>query len=190
MTGGDLYVALAPVLAALTHLGVRHFVTGSIASSAHGVPRASIDADVVAELATAHATPLRAALGHAYYVPESRFDEAIRHQTSFSIIHLETMVKVDVFMAREEADRQALARVVRARMDAGFEIPVCSAEDSVLAKMTWFRRGGEVSERQWSDIVGLLRVANPLDGEYLRQGAIARGLADLLARAEAAARRP
>ena len=72
MTDPDLLAALTPVLRVLGDLDVRHFVGGSIASSAHGVARASVDADVVAELAPAHVAPLVAALREAFYVPEER----------------------------------------------------------------------------------------------------------------------
>ena len=97
-------------------------------------------------------------------------------------VHPATMVKVDVFVAHGEADLASLARVGRVRLDDGRDVPVCSAEDSVLAKLTWFRRGGETSERQWTDILGLLRVAS-LDHAYLRTGAESRQVADLLDRA-------
>jgi hypothetical protein len=61
VTPAALSAALTPVLDAFRLLGVRHFVAGSIASSAHGVPRASIDADVVAELVPEHTQALIAA---------------------------------------------------------------------------------------------------------------------------------
>jgi len=72
VTAPDLLSALTPVLDALRGLGVRHYVGGSIASSAHGVPRASIDADVVAELLPVHVAPLVSALRDSYYVAEPR----------------------------------------------------------------------------------------------------------------------
>jgi len=184
MSEPDLVVALAPVLDVLRRLGVRHYVGGSIASSAHGVPRASIDADVVAELLPAHAAPLAAALRGAYYVPVQHVSEAIDRRTSFNVIHLDTMVKVDVFVSRDRSfDRRALERVRSASLEGGVAIPVSSPEDTVLAKLEWFRRGGEVSERQWTDVVGLLRVGGALDIGYLRAGARDLGVTDLLLRA-------
>ena len=184
MSEPDLVVALAPVLDVLRRLGVRHYVGGSIASSAHGVPRASIDADVVAELLPAHAAPLAAALRGAYYVPEQHVSEAIDRRTSFNVIHLDTMVKVDVFISRDRPlDRRALERARPASLEGGVAIPVSSPEDTVLAKLEWFRRGGEVSERQWTDVVGLLRAGGDLDVGYLRAGARDLGVTDLLLRA-------
>lgn len=187
MITSDLAAALVPVLEALTRLGVRHCVAGSIASSAHGIPRASIDADVVAELLPAHARPLVEDLRSAYYVPEQRAIDAIGERGSFNVIHLETMIKIDVFVARNAADRQSLDRAQRVSLSSGEQVPVCSPEDTILAKLDWFRRGGEVSERQWSDVVGLLRVGRAIDRSYLVGQAETRGLGDLLTRALAEA---
>ncbi len=179
----DLFVALAPVLDVLRRLGVRHYVGGSIASSAHGVPRSSIDADVVAELGPAHAAFFVAALREGYYVSDERVRDAISRRASFNVIHLETMVKVDVFVSKDRpCDRRALERARPAAAEGTGELPLASAEDTVLAKLDWYRRGGETSERQWSDVTGLLRVRD-LEEQYLRQGALELGVADLLDRA-------
>jgi hypothetical protein len=184
VTTPDLLLALGPVLEILRVLGVRHFVGGSIASSAHGVPRASIDADVVAELGPRHAAPFAAALRDAYYLSEERVRDAVSRRGSFNVIHLETMVKVDVFVSRDRPfDRRAFDRARPASPAVGSEIPVSSAEDTILAKLEWFRRGGEVSARQWGDVIGVLRAHTALDEAYLQRGAAELGVGDLLARA-------
>lgn len=111
MTTPELRAALDPVLRVLRDLGVRHYVGGSIASSAHGVARASIDVDVVAELAESHERAFVAALSDAYYVPEARVRDAILRRASFNVIHLETMLKVDVFVSKGRPfDRRAMER--------------------------------------------------------------------------------
>ena len=184
MTGPDILLALGPVLEALRRLGVRHFVGGSIASSSYGVPRASIDADVVAELGPAHAPRFVAALRGSYYVSEERVRDAIARRASFNVIHFETMVKVDVFVSKDRPfDRRAFERARPATAEEGITLPVSSAEDTVLAKLEWYRRGGEASERQWTDVTGVLRAVGALDDAYLRQGAAELGVADLLDRA-------
>jgi hypothetical protein len=64
------------------------------------------------------------------------------------------------------------------------EFPVASAEDTILSKLVWFRKGGEVSDQQWHDILGVLRVqAGQLDLVYLREWAEELHVAGLLARA-------
>ncbi|MCL4822458.1 MAG: hypothetical protein KJ067_25300 [Vicinamibacteria bacterium] len=192
MTPPDLLLALSPVLEALERLGVRHFVGGSIASSAHGVARASIDADVVADLSQRHVDALIAALEPGYYVPDQRVRDAVARRTSFNVIHLETMLKVDVFVMKDRPhDHRAMKRVRVASLgEGGLGLPVASAEDIVLAKLEWFRRGGEVSERQWTDVMGVLRAApESLDRGYLLSGARELAVLDLLERALAEAAR-
>ncbi|HVN32556.1 MAG TPA: hypothetical protein VMT45_11280 [Thermoanaerobaculaceae bacterium] len=193
MTAPDLLAALAPLLDALRRLGVRHFVGGSIASSAHGVARASIDADVVAELRPEDVDGLLSSLGGLYYVPEARLRDAALRRTSFNVIHLETMLKVDVFVSRDRPfDRRAMERARPAGSEAagGAPLVLASAEDIVLAKLEWFRRGGEASERQWGDVLGVLRAGgSSLDRRYLEEGARELGVVDLLARALAEADR-
>jgi len=188
MSGSDLLAALEPVLAVLNRLGVRHFVGGSVASSAHGVARASLDVDVVAELAPAHVATLVGALQNAFFVDEGRVRAAVTAGRSFNLIHLATMFKVDVFVSRGrpfDASSFARARVEHLSQDpAATGIPLASAEDVLLAKLEWFRKGGESSERQWEDVKGLLRVGGAaLDAAYLRHWAPLLDVSDLLDRA-------
>jgi hypothetical protein len=188
VTGSELLSALGPVVDALEALGVRHFVGGSLASSLHGVPRASIDADLVADLRAAHVTPLVQRLEAAYYLDLARVEAAVLARRSFNAIHLATMFKIDVFVMKGRPfDQEALNRARPEALEdaAGTRrFFVASAEDTVLAKLEWFRAGGEVSERQWGDIVGVLRAgAAGLDAAYLRRWADALEVRDILERA-------
>ena len=187
MSDGDLLSALMPVLKVLRDLGVRHYVGGSLASSAHGISRASVDADVVAELQPGHVAPFVSALGATYYVPEQRLRDAVLRRGSFNLIHLETMMKVDVFVAKDRPfEHRALerAREQAATAAGSSTIPLATAEDVVLAKLEWFRRGGETSDRQWGDVLGVLRASGTrLDRRYLDEGSRELGVADLLERA-------
>jgi hypothetical protein len=188
VTATDLLLALEPVVAALEALGVRYYVAGSLASSAHGVPRASIDADLVADLRQAHVESLAARLQGAYYVDEERVRSAVQTRRSFNAIHLATMFKIDVFVAKGRPfDDEALDR---ARPRALEDVPearqyvLASAEDTILAKLEWFRLGNEISDRQWADIVGMLKTgAERLDYGYLERWAGLLEVGDLLQRA-------
>jgi hypothetical protein len=176
------------VLDALEALHVRHYVGGSLASSAHRVPRASIDADIMADLRPGDAAPFGAALGDRYYVSEDRVRDAVQRRGSFNLIHLGTMLKVDVFAAKDRPfDRRALSRARPEPLDApgGRSVPLATAEDIILAKLEWYpRRGGEVSERQWADVLGVMRVRRErLDLAYLRELAADLAVSDLLERA-------
>ena len=188
MTSSDLLGALVPVVEVLEKLRVAHYVGGSLASSTHGVARSSIDADVVADLSAEHVGPLVSALQSAYYLSEDHIRTAVEARRSFNLIHLETMFKVDVFVAKGRPfDREALARARPAALEdapGARRFLVASREDTVLAKLEWFRAGGEASERQWADVLGVLKTGwDRLDRAYLVRWAASIGVADLLDRA-------
>ena len=187
----EILEALAPVAEALEALGVAYYVGGSVASSAHGVPRASLDVDLLAELGPEHVAPLCRRLQDAYYLDPGRIRDAVARRRSFNLIHLETMFKVDVFVSTGRAfDREALSRVSAEVLGEGERaraFALASPEDTILVKLEWFRLGGEVSERQWTDVLGMLKVlGTSLDSAYLGRWAPVLGVADLLERARQA----
>ena len=175
------------VIEALEGLGVPYLIGGSLASAVHGVARATVDADLVADLRPEHAEPLAQALGEAFYADVEAIRDAIHHRSSFNIIHLETMFKVDVFVHKQRPYDQVQFQRRVAQMiatDPERTAYVASAEDTVLTKLEWYRMGGEVSGRQWRDVLGVLKVQGErLDLAYLRRWATALGIADLLEKA-------
>jgi hypothetical protein len=189
----DLVATLAPVAATLDRLGVEWYVGGSVASSAQGVARLTLDIDVVADLRPEHAAPIAAALETDYYVDAESISEALGQRSSFNVIHLGTGMKVDVFVRKatpyaREAARRRVAEDFGSP-PAGFRAWFSSPEDTVLAKLAWYRAGREISERQWRDVLGVLRVQGAaIDRGYMARWAPELGVADLLERALAAAR--
>ncbi len=190
MTGPSLSgpIALALELAALLdELGIPYVLGGSVASSLVGEPRATMDVDLAVELATPQAERLVAALGSGWYVSRDAALDAVRRHASFNLVHLETMQKVDLFvLGHGLLDRRQLAgrRRVVVDVERGDELWVGSPEDQVLRKLWWYRLGGEVSERQWRDVVAMLTVQGErLDLDDLSGAARALDLAELLARA-------
>jgi hypothetical protein len=172
------------VVDALEQLQVPYLIGGSLASTVHGEPRATLDSDVVAALRAEHAGPLVQLLRNEFYVDEAAVREAVRDRRSFNAIHLATMFKVDVFVLKERPfDRAQLERAALQLVatDPELRAYVASAEDTILAKLEWYRRGGEVSERQWRDVSGIVRVQGErLDWKYLELQAASLGVADLL----------
>lgn len=178
-------LAIASLVArALDDLGVPYFVGGSLASTLHGEPRFTRDADLVAELQPRHAEPLARALAGAFYADAESIRGAIARKGSFNAIHLATAFKVDVFVSKlRPFDRSGLSRREAAQGD-GYEVYVSSAEDTVLAKLEWYRLGGEVSGQQWRDVLAILLVQKDrLDQRYLDTWADALDVRDLLERA-------
>ena len=177
----------------LERLGVRYHLGGSIASSLHGVSRATADADLVAELSFDKVDEFVEQLQAEYYVDLGRAREAVRNCESMNLIHLATMVKVDVFVPQRRAfdqDELSRAQVHSVQLESGIHnFYFKSAEDVVLRKLEWFRAGGGASERQWSDVLGVLKMQGErLDIQYMNRGAAALGLSELLERAFAEAR--
>jgi hypothetical protein len=188
MTAPDLLDALDPVVDALQQLGLEYSVVGSVASSAHGIARSTVDADLVADLPLSVVDALVARLEPDYYVDRDAARDAVRRRSMFNVIHLSTMIKVDIYVLSERAfDRSSFARrqlrLLRDEPDRrGYHLD--SPEDTVLHKLEWYRAGGEVSDRQWADIVGVLEVqGDALDPAYLDHWAAMLGVSDLLARA-------
>ncbi len=194
MAAGDPLGVVLRVVGVLERLGVPYALGGSLASSLHGLPRATLDADIAAALLPEHVGPLVADLTAEgeFYLDEQRARDAVARSSSVNAIHLGTGFKVDLFVVGEDRlGRRELERAERIRVgeDPGEELRVATAEDIVLQKLAWFRLGNEVSERQWSDLVGVLKVKGPgLDLGYLEEEASHLGLVELLRRALAGAR--
>ncbi len=182
----ELWAAVLPVVEALETLDVPYYIGGSVASSFTGVARATQDADLVAGLRIAHALPLIEALRERYYISRDRVLEATRKRKSFNVIHLETAFKVDIFVQPETGfARQAMARRVALEVvDVGRTFDFSAAEDLVLSKLEWYELGNRVSDRQWYDLQGVLRLQGErLDLEHLRRWAGELGLGELLEKA-------
>lgn len=175
------------VTRSLEQLGVPYAVGGSLASSLHGIPRTTQDADLVADLRPAHVQPFVTAISDSFYVSPERVVQAVSRRSSFNLIHNSTGIKVDVFMLK--AEPLALQEMIRRQAfpipgHSGRSLQFTSAEDTVLQKLYWYRRGNLVSKQQWNDVLGVLKVQGKrLDFDYLEEWASRIGVADLLRQA-------
>ena len=179
--------ALVPVIDVFEKLGVRYYIGGSVASSAHGIARSTQDIDIIADLHVQHARLMVDALTQSFYVDLEMVQEAIQHRTSFNLIHLESLTKIDIFLLKPRPfDLQAFERTSSSGLEnsvAGRQFQLASPEDIILNKLEWYRQGGEISERQWTDVLGVLKVqSKSLDRAYLLRWAVQLGVEDLLKR--------
>jgi hypothetical protein len=182
----DILAAIKPIVEVLERLNVVYHIGGSVASSVYGLPRLTIDVDIIANLRPVHVRSLVKQLEAAYYIDEDMIRDAINRHSEFNIIHLETMLKVDIFIPKPRAfDQEELKRARQEVLVEGERaFYLSSPEDTILNKLEWYRMGGELSDRQWNDILGVLKVRGTLlDVEYLQRWAAVLKVSDLLERA-------
>jgi hypothetical protein len=181
-----LAASLKALASALERLHIPYVIGGSIASSARGIVRSTYDVDVVAAISMRHADQLARELGSDWYAEPEHMKRAMAAHRAFNVIHMTLGIKADIFPVTDEFHHSQLQRAVRMSLpflDDPTQYPVATAEDILLAKLRWYRDGGEISEVQWRDIAGIV-VANPsLEMDYLNCWAASLGVTDLLARA-------
>jgi hypothetical protein len=179
-------IALFQLINAFKQVGIDYVIVGSFASSFHGDYRVSADIDVVADISSEQIQPLVNSLGADFYIDDLSVSRAIAQGRSFNVIHLVAIFKVDVFPPVSDLGKQQLARreLHPVEADGSHEIWIATAEDTILAKLHWYRLGEEASELQWRDVKGILGTqGSDLDFDYLRLWAERVGVLDLLDRA-------
>jgi hypothetical protein len=172
----------------LNRLGIPYMVGGSLASSVHGIFRSTNDIDIVAAVRDEHLVPLVSALAGEFYVDADTMREAVRQVRPFNVIHFGSGYKFDIFpTAGDSFFEIQLARCQMQDVALGegdtIACSVATAEDTILAKLDWYRAGGEQSERQWNDVRGICSVQGArLDRAYMRKWAGYLNVDDLLER--------
>ena len=166
---------------------IRYVLVGSFASSIHGMYRSTADIDILADIKIDQVRPLFEALRPGFDVDEQAMRDAVAQRSSFNAIHFDSVFKVDFFVPKiDDFSRAQLERRQSRKLssDRDETVWVASAEDTILAKLRWFRAGQETSSTQWNDVIGVLGTSRDmLDIEYLRRGAKELGVDDLLEKA-------
>ena len=188
MKNPDLLSAIEPLVKAFEKLGILYYIGGSVASSAYGIARTTLDVDMVTDLKPQHVHSLIEMLEPDYYISEDMILDAINRRSSFNIIHLKTMLKVDLFITKERPyNNEIFKRIKKESLDdelKSAEFYLASCEDVILSKLEWYHLGGNISERQWNDILGVIKVqVDLLDKDYLSHWAAELGLSKLLEKA-------
>jgi hypothetical protein len=167
----------------LDNLGIPYLVGGSVASSLLGEPRATLDLDLVVDIQPKQIASLIVAIGNEFYISVEAVTDAVERKASFNAVHLESIEKVDFFVLGSDAFSQSKLhrRQLYTLPGTAQSIYIYSAEDIILQKLRWYRMGFSQSDRQWRDVLGVLKVqAERLDFEYLSQWGQTLGLQDLL----------
>jgi hypothetical protein len=153
--------------AALEQAGIVYFVTGSFASSAHGIPRSTNDIDIVIAPTAEQLCVFLEQFPSSHFARDNddAFD-AFERRSQFQVIDYATMWKVDLIIRQDTPfDTARFAR--REIVDiAGVRLQTASAEDILITKLWWSKLGE--SERQMNDAVGIIKVQGAnLDREYV-----------------------
>ena len=187
MSEPEEYLVLKQLTDALDGLKINYAIGGSIASSVYGKVRFTQDADITVAAFGDNAEQFYNVLKESFYISEDAMYQAISNRGSFNIIHLKSAFKIDIFIQKDDDfHRLIFIRRKKVKLDESIEqlFDIVSAEDIILLKLQWYQSAGCVSERQWSDVLGVLTVqAQMLDMKYLRSCSEKLGLGDILQKA-------
>ena len=187
MTNPQELIILEGFTDILERLGIDYAIGGSMASSVYGEVRFTQDADMTVEPFMSQAEKLFELLKPQYYISKEAMYQALQQHSSFNVIHLESAFKIDVFIRKDTSfEKQLISRRRLLKLSDSLKKPfsVISPEDIVLLKLQWYRDTGHSSERQWDDVIGVLKVqADKLDFQYLKKWADILRINDLLEKA-------
>lgn len=180
----DQVETLLKVIAVLDSLSIPYVLGGSMASSVHGLPRTTNDADLIVLLHEGRVRDFASALDREFDADEQSIRRAVMARRSFNLISEKSMFKIDIFVGREGSFEAA--QIERGRKETvapGATASVATPEDVILAKLRWYRLGNEVSQRQWQDVREVARTQEgKLDLEYMNRWAKELRVDDLLLR--------
>jgi hypothetical protein len=182
----EVMEALTPLVEAFERLGITYYIGGSVSSSLHGLARRTQDVDVIVDIRPGQVRSLVQALQNDYYIDEQAWHDAVRRGFPYNVLHLNTMLKVDLIPFKRRAFTREEARRAQTHiLEAGTRpVRVASAEDAILTKLEWFEMGGRSSVRQWNDILGIIKQqGTALDIPYLAHWADVLGVRELLEQA-------
>ena len=189
MTKGPLDL-VSQVATIFDDLGILYALGGSLASSLIGEPRSTVDVDIAIKLEHGAGTALLERAKAEFYVPIESARVAIAAHSSFNLIDTAHGLKVDMFVLGDGLlDRMQIERRFTVTVPGVAKpIWVTAPEDQVLRKLDWYRSTAHESERQWRDVVGILRVhGEVMDRTYMVDTARALELETLLDEATKAA---
>ena len=188
--------ALRRLLGAFERHQIRYMICGSAASGLYGHVRMTGDVDIVAAVGPEDIAPLVEELRSEFYIDADQIRWALEQGRSFNLVHLQSSFKFDIFPLTSDRYEQVQferRRYAESSLPGAGQIQLAFAapEDVILSKLRWYRQGGEVSELQWNDVLGVIAVqGDRLDLEHLHEWALYLHVADLLEQALAERHEP
>lgn len=187
MAEPEEYLVLKQLTDVLDDLKISYAIGGSIASSVYGKVRFTQDVDISVVPFTDQAERFWAELKENFYISKEAMVHAISDRGSFNVIHLATAFKIDMFVQKDDDfHRRLFLRRRKVKLDESIDhlFDIVSAEDIILLKLQWYQSAGGISDRQWSDVLGVLAVqSESLDMRYLRSYSEKLGLSNILQKA-------
>ena len=171
--------ALVSVVRHLENVGILYMVVGSVASSHHGRPRMTHDADIVIDPTSGSLDALvQHLIESGFYVDRHRPREALAARSQFNVIDIESASKVDLIIRKDRTfSREEFHRRYQTEISEGVRLDLATAEYTILSKLEWANKSGE-SEKQISDVAGILDVRSDLDYAYIVRWAEKLGVLD------------
>lgn len=165
----DLLTTILPALQAFEQLHIPAYLAGSIASSLHGMQQLARDIDLMVDLPEQTITLLQTLLKPHYVLDEDEMREAARYRTSFSLIHLDSLMKVDVILPKREVFDNCMPQFVSLHSldENAPPIRLSSAYEMILFKLRSYqqdeqsRTDGMCDDAEWNDVLGMLKVQAP-----------------------------
>ncbi len=176
----EQYELLKYLVNAFEKLGIRYFVTGSIASIFYGEPRFTNDIDIVADINENHILELLKLFPkEEFYISEEAILDAINHKYQFNIIHPSSGLKIDVIICKNDAfDNSRFKRIKRISPIEDTQANFSSPEDVIIMKMRYYKEGE--SEKHLRDISSMLKISGDIiDKNYIENWVDKLGLKDI-----------
>jgi len=166
----EIAAAIAQIL---EELEIPYFVGGGLASISLGERRTTDDADIAVLFTEGKVRQFIEAMQSDFYISEVAIEDALSDRTNtFNVIHFTSVIKADIYPIRpnDKFRKAAINRRIKIHPDGfpSLSFYICSAEDIVLQKLIWYCIARNQSEKQWRDILGVLKLqGDSLDFDYL-----------------------
>jgi len=186
-----MFQAVVDAAALFERLGIQYVLSGGVATIVYGEPRSTLDVDFAVHMGLDPARRLPILAQDGFLVAPDAALEAALTSTMFTMVHVASFMKIDVHVVpRSGIHKAEIERGRWQRLGPGYpdEIRIITPEDLVLQKLRWYLDADCVSEKQWRDVLGLLKTrGHALDLAYMRDWARSLEVLELLERARVSA---